>query len=66
MRALVFFLLFVAVPSFAMAPVHTGVAKIRTGPELSDIALFVMACAGVWLARRAMRAKFAKRDTTKE
>jgi len=66
MRALVFFLLFVAMPSFAMAPVHTGIAKIRTGPELSDIALFVMACVGVWLARRALRARFARRDAARE
>jgi hypothetical protein len=41
--------------------VHTGVPKVRTGPELSDIALFVMAAIGVWIARRALRARFAKR-----
>ena len=43
-----------------MTPAHTGVPKIRTGPELSDIALFVIAALGVWLVRRAMRARFAK------
>ena len=40
---------------------HTGVPKVRTGPELSDVALFVVAALGVWLVRRAMRARFAKR-----
>jgi hypothetical protein len=39
---------------------HTGVPKVRTGPELSDIALFVVACLGVWFVRRAMRARFAR------
>jgi hypothetical protein len=47
-----------AAPVYA-AP-HSGVVKVRTGPELSDIALFVMAALGVWLVRRAMRARFAK------
>ena len=41
--------------------VHTGVPKVRTGPELSDIALFVMAAIGVWIARRALRARFAQK-----
>jgi len=53
--------LLIAAPAFAVTPAHTGVPKIRTGPELSDIALFVMAALGVWLVRRAMRARFAKR-----
>jgi hypothetical protein len=55
------FALLIAAPAFAVAPAHTGVPKIRTGPELSDIALFVMAALGVWFVRRAMRARFAKR-----
>ena len=55
--------LLLATPALAA---HTGVPKIRTGPELSDIALFVMAALGVWLVRRAMRARFAKRDTRKD
>ncbi len=50
--------LFLATPALAA---HTGVPKIRTGPELSDVALFVMAALGVWFVRRAMRARFAKR-----
>ena len=53
--------LLIAAPALAVTPAHTGVPKIRTGPELSDIALFVMAALGVWLVRRAMRARFAKR-----
>ena len=51
----------IAAPALAVTPAHIGVPKIRTGPELSDIALFVMAAVGVWLVRRAMRARFAKR-----
>lgn len=54
-----FALALLAAPAFA-AP-HGGVPKIRTGPELSDVALFAMAAFGVWLIRRAMRARFAKR-----
>ena len=60
MRFLLSALLFAA-PALAVTPAHTGVPKVRTGPELSDIALFVMAAVGVWLVRRAMRARFAKR-----
>ena len=52
--------LLLAAPALAVTPAHTGVPKVRTGPELSDIALFVMAAAGVYLVRRAMRARFAK------
>ncbi|MBX9797003.1 hypothetical protein [Sphingomonas sp.] len=39
---------------------HSGVPRPRTAPELSDAALFVMAVVGVFLARRALRARFAK------
>ena len=39
---------------------HTGVPVPRTVPELSDLALFVMAALGVWLVRRALRARAAK------
>jgi hypothetical protein len=53
--------LLIAAPAMAVTPAHTGVPKVRTGPELSDIALFVIAALGVWLVRRAMRARFAKR-----
>ena len=52
----------VAAPAFANDPAaHSGIVKIRTGPEPSDIALFLMAAAGVWLARRAMIRRAARR-----
>lgn len=54
-------LLALALPAATFAQAHTGVVKIRTHPEPSDIALFVMAGVGVWLVRRAMRARFAAR-----
>ena len=41
---------------------HSGVVHRRTGPELSDFALFVLAVAGLWLVRRALRARFARRQ----
>ena len=50
-------------PTFLLLAVesgHSGTAHPRTGPELSDFALFVVACLGVWLARRAMRARLRK------
>ena len=34
---------------------HSGVARPRTAPELSDIALFGMAAGGIWFTRRALR-----------
>lgn len=57
MRALLPLLL-LAAPAFAASAPHSGVANERTAPEPSDIALFVMAAAGVFLARRAMRRRF--------
>ncbi len=56
MRLLI--MLLIASPALAA---HSGVAHPRTAPELSDVALFVMAAAGVWFVRRAMRARFAKK-----
>ena len=50
--------LLLAVPDAALAAAHSGVATPRTGPELSDIALFALAAVGVWLVRRAMRRRF--------
>lgn len=52
LRALAFFLLFCAIPTFAA---HTGEVTRRTMPELSDLALAAMAACGVWLAQRTMR-----------
>ncbi len=45
----------------ALATPHSGVAAPRTGPALSDIALFVLAAFGVFLVRRALRKRFTKR-----
>ena len=64
--ALVLPLLLLAAPALAAdPPPHSGIVRTRSMPELSDIALFGMAVAGVWLARRALRKRFAKQaDTT--
>lgn len=40
---------------------HSGVVHPRTGPELSDIALFAVAGIAVFLLRRALRKRFLKR-----
>lgn len=45
----------------ASSYVHSGQVAPRTGPEMSDFALFGVAALGVWVARRALRARFAKR-----
>ncbi|MBN8807930.1 MAG: hypothetical protein J0I47_06805 [Sphingomonas sp.] len=66
MRLALPFLLLTA-PAFAQAPPHSGVIHTRSMPELSDIALFAMAVAGVWLARRALRKRFDRTvDTPKD
>lgn len=46
----------------AIASGHTGVARVRTGPEPSDVALFAFAALAIWLARRALRARFRDRN----
>jgi len=48
-------ILLLASSALAVTPAHTDVPKIRTGPEPSDIALFVMAAGSVWLVRRFAR-----------
>ena len=61
MRTLILLAL-IAAPALANDPAaHSGIARVRTGPEPSDIALFVMAAIGVWLARRAMIRRAARR-----
>ncbi len=47
-------LLFIASHALAQAPPHSG-QVIHNGFQLSDVALFVFACLGVWLAQRSMR-----------
>ena len=46
--------------SLTVAHGHTGVVAPRTGPELSDLALFAVAVAAVWFVRRALRRRFPK------
>ena len=60
MRLVPAFFILIAAPAFASVPPHSGVIHTRSMPELSDIALFAMAVAGVWLVRRALRKRFAK------
>jgi len=46
---------------------HTGMPAPRTGPELSDIALFGVAAMAIIIVRRALRKRFARsRDTRKD
>jgi hypothetical protein len=52
-------LLLLASPAL-LANGHTGTATARTAPELSDLALFVMAAAGIWFTRRALRNRARK------
>jgi len=59
MRTL-FLLVLLVVPTAVFAA-HSGVTKVRTGPEWSDIALFVLACIGVFIVRRALRKRFTSR-----
>lgn len=47
-------------PSETIASGHSGVAHVRTGPELSDLALFGVAVVAVALVRRALRRRFSK------
>jgi len=58
MRAALLVLL--TLPGALAASPHSGVIRTRSMPELSDIALFLMAAAGIWLVRRALRARFAR------
>ncbi|WP_174298549.1 hypothetical protein [Sphingomonas bacterium] len=45
----------------AVASGHSGVARVRSGPEASDVALFVLAALAIWVVRRALRARFRDR-----
>jgi membrane protein implicated in regulation of membrane protease activity len=55
----------IALPLLA-ASGHSGTVHPRTAPELSDIALFVVAIAAVWFVRRAMRRRFQKPPANKD
>ena len=50
----------IAVQAASVAGGHSGIVHRRTGPELSDVALFVVAAVGVWIVRRALRRRFAR------
>lgn len=41
---------------------HDGIVRPRTMPELSDLALFVLAVVAIWLTRRALRRRFPTKD----
>ncbi len=56
--------LLLAAPAFADGG-HGGVATARTGPELSDAALFAVAIVAVWLTRRALRNRKPLHPATK-
>ena len=45
---------------------HDGTVHPRTAPELSDLALFATAAAGVWLVRRALRRRFAAKRRSED
>ncbi|MFL0414336.1 hypothetical protein [uncultured Sphingomonas sp.] len=52
-------ILFLAAPAVADGG-RSAVSTPRTGPELSDVALFAVAAVAVWLARRALRKRARK------
>lgn len=45
---------------------HSGLPAPRTGPELSDIALFGVAALAIIIVRRALRKRFARRRETRK
>lgn len=55
-----------ALAALTVAGGHSGVVHRRTGPEWSDLALFVVAALGLWLVRRALRRRFADRRADKD
>ena len=61
MRRASILLLLLATPALAESG-HDGIVRPRTAPELSDVALFLVAVAAVWLARRALRRRHAGTD----
>ena len=50
----------------AVASGHTGVARVRTGPEASDVALFLLAVLAVWFVRRRLRTRFRDRPRRRD
>ena len=58
-------MVFVSPDTLLAAAPHSG-RVIRTGFELSDLALALCAAAGVWFARRSMRARAAARRAAED
>ena len=56
----------ISLAALTVAGGHSGIVHARTGPELSDLALFVVAGVGVWLVRRVLRRRFADRPRNKD
>ena len=56
---------FVSPDTLLAAALHSG-RVIHDGFELSDLALGLLAAAGMWLARRSMRARAAARRAAKD
>lgn len=48
-----------AAPALAQGG-HSGTAGVRTGPELSDLWLFIVAALIVWFVRRSLRNRHRK------
>lgn len=50
--------------ALVVAPVHASAPHVieRSGFELSDLAMFVVAAGGVWFARAAMRRRKRKSE----
>jgi ABC-type nickel/cobalt efflux system permease component RcnA len=53
--------LLIAAPALAQTA-HSGATASRSMPELSDIALFVLAAFSIWFVRRALRRRFRRAD----
>lgn len=56
----------ISLAGLAVAGGHSGIVHARTGPEFSDLALFVVAGLGIWLVRRALRRRFGDRSRNKD
>lgn len=54
------------IAALSVAGGHSGTVHRKSAPELSDLALFVVAGVGVWLVRRALRRRFADAAAKKD
>lgn len=53
-------LVLILAPAYAGEAAHSGIPGSRSMPELSDIALFLVAAGLIWFVRRSLRARFRK------